>query len=422
MHAAPTATALRVGLETLRSNPLRTILSTLGVMIGVASLVAVLALGDGMERYGAERIRGEGMQLVALGAVESETVDGVLVRRDAVVRLTTEDAVELAGRLPAGTVVTMQRQGAGLVTGPDGGRARGTHVVGLLPSADHPAVALVHGRMFTAEEARLGASVVVLSQALADSLAAPAPAASLVGRTVRFGDAARTVAGVFRLPERAGPPAPGSANLAYLPVDDMDAALPAGAPVASRAPTIEAHATSMADVPAVRAAVEAWAAARWPDWERRVRIQSPGQRRLEDLQQGVRLFKLFMGAIVSISLLVGGIGIMNVLLASVTERTREIGIRKTTGARNGDILRQFLAESVVVSGAGSLVGVLLGLAAAFGFTAVMRSVTEAEVYAAVTVRTLLLAAAASVLVGLVFGTYPARRAARLSPIDAIRHE
>jgi putative ABC transport system permease protein len=151
-------------------------------------------------------------------------------------------------------------------------------------------------------------------------------------------------------------------------------------------------------------------------------VSSPGALRLSQLTRGVLVFKLFMGAIVSISLVVGGIGIMNVLLASVTERTREIGIRKTTGARNRDILRQFLAESVVVSGAGSAIGVVVGLAAAFGFTALIRSMTEMPVYADFTVRTLLVAALVAVAIGLIFGTYPARRAARLSPIDAIRHE
>jgi putative ABC transport system permease protein len=135
------------------------------------------------------------------------------------------------------------------------------------------------------------------------------------------------------------------------------------------------------------------------------------------------VFKLFMGALTGISLLVGGIGIMNVLLASVTERTREIGVRKALGARRRDILVQFLAESVAISGAGSLLGVALGLSGAFAIVAGIRAQAQA-IYLDATFSwsTVLSAAFSAIVVGLTFGTYPARRAARLSPIDAIRHE
>jgi putative ABC transport system permease protein len=130
-----------------------------------------------------------------------------------------------------------------------------------------------------------------------------------------------------------------------------------------------------------------------------------------------------MGAITGISLLVGGIGIMNVLLSSVTERTREIGIRKAAGARRRDIRRQFLAESIAISGMGSAIGLVLGVAGAFGITAMIRHFSRAAfLHASLSWSTLGVAAGAALFVGLTFGTYPARRAARLSPIDAIRHE
>jgi putative ABC transport system permease protein len=113
---------------------------------------------------------------------------------------------------------------------------------------------------------------------------------------------------------------------------------------------------------------------------------------------------------------------MNVLLASVAERTREIGIRKATGARPRDVLIQFLAESVTITGVGSLIGISLGLAAAFVITSIIRAQTRAILFAAFTWGTVAVAVGAAVVVGLTFGMYPALRASRLSPIDAIRHE
>jgi putative ABC transport system permease protein len=113
---------------------------------------------------------------------------------------------------------------------------------------------------------------------------------------------------------------------------------------------------------------------------------------------------------------------MNVLLASVTERTREIGVRKATGARNRDLLAQFLAESVAIAGLGSVLGTLLGIAVSALVASIMRARTMAQVHAGFSVSTLLVAIAAPIIVGIAFGIYPALRAARLSPIDAIRHE
>ena len=185
---------------------------------------------------------------------------------------------------------------------------------------------------------------------------------------------------------------------------------------------IIAVASSVEQTQPLQQRIEQYFASRDSAWARRYLV-STNERRLEQLSRGILMFKLFMGAITGISLLVGGIGIMNVLLSSVTERTREIGIRKAAGARDRDILRQFLAESVTICSLGSLIGLALGVSGAYAITALIRTFSDAPaLYASISWSTVMVAAIAAVVVGLTFGTYPARRAARLSPIDAIRHE
>ena len=144
--------------------------------------------------------------------------------------------------------------------------------------------------------------------------------------------------------------------------------------------------------------------------------------RVAQFQQSILIFKLVMGMITGISVLVGGIGVMNVLLISVTERTREIGIRKATGAKRADILMQFLSESVTVSLVGCIAGLILGMTAVFAFVPIVKAFTEVDFPVAFTWTTVSIILFIGFIVGLVFGTYPAWRASKLTPVDAIRHE
>lgn len=400
--------SLSVGIEALRANPLRTLLSTLGVVMGVAAMVSVLSMGDGVERFAREEIE-RTTDLLAI-SVEPRTgmeVDGQFIRRPDVVHFSSADLPTLRNSIGGDIRLDLAVVGGVLVDLPGESEKRGFAVEAVQGSfATDNGLTLTAGEWFSDRDT----AVVVLNSAAAGLVAGDStqPQRAL-GRTIIMQNASYRVIGVLQTE--------GSSFRAFVPVDDASRAFGA-----ARTPTLVVRAAKVEDVDPLRKRIENWAASAYGEqWGSRISVTSQ-QRRAEQATAGMTVFKILMGAITGVSLLVGGVGIMNVMLASVAERTREIGIRKATGATNREIMLQFLTESVAITSAGAVVGVVLGLLISMAAAGLMRAQVGAGVHSAITFSTILFAVGAAIVVGMVFGLYPARRAARLSPIEAIRHE
>ncbi len=405
----PVQLSVRVGLQTLQQSPLHTLLSTLGIVVGVASLVAILSLGDGMERFAREQIESTtDLQLVIATPRTTEEIDGIQVQKPSYPALEAHHVPALEKALGDRATVTIALV-RGSQVGPPGGRTAGAILTGTTPSAlAVSGDSVVAGRFLDATDAASGAERAVLSTVLAAKIDSVGPAAALVGRTLLVDGAPAEVIGVVR-PRRAGSPT------VYVP---LGSTLVAGR--VRRPAALLVKATQIEDVSAVRAQLAKWLAREFGSADDFDVVTN--EARVGQAQRGVLLFKLVMGAITGISIVVGGIGIMNVLLVSITQRTREIGVRRATGARRRDIMMQFLAESIAISGAGSFLGLALGFATIFAVVPVVRHFTQVPFQAGFSVSTVVVAAVAAIAVGVLFGTYPAWRASNLSPVDAIRHE
>jgi len=415
MNAASLIESARVGADSLRTNPTRTTLSTTGVIIGVAALVAAFSITDGVDLWARALIaRESSVQDVSVTPRTSTVVAGRTIALSGYPVLTAEDAERAKSEVPGVAQYALTLTGSAPVEYLDR-RATALLTLSTASLADFTTLEVLGGRFFTPSEVTHSAPVIVLGHRLAEELAGGRDALWLIGRAIKVSGRRREVVGILAPP--AIGPEPDLA--AFAPIRGGESLLD---PTPDhKVPTLRLKANSIEAVEALRTQVLNWLAEQYGTKVEKLNVEV-GTERLENTRQAMLLTKLLLGLLAGLILAVGGIGIMNVLLAAVAERTREIGIRKAVGARRADIQTQFLVESVTVTGAGSVIGFVVGIILAQAGTAVFRLWAHAPIYPVMHVYTGLLAAGSAITVGLVFGTYPARIAAELSPVDAIARE
>ncbi len=415
---------LRLGLKSLWLHKLRSVLTALGIIFGVCSVIAMLAIGEGASFEAQEQIRQLGSNNIILNSVKppEETSMSVEQTRSLRYGLTYVDAERIRSTIPGVEVIVPARNIPKHIR--SWFRRVDGHLVGTVPWFREVANrTLVRGRFITSLDMHRQASVCVLNEPIARELF---PLEDPIGQVVRAGDEVYDVVGILRASTVAAPTStaknPTAGMEAYIPMTTAQGRY--GDTIFHRSSgtfeattiqlhTIYARAPTLDDVMPTAKAVERILAHahRKKDYEIIVPLDL-----MERAKATKRIFSIVLGSIAAISLLVGGIGIMNIMLATVTERTREIGIRRALGARRRDIVVQFITETTLLSSTGGLLGVALGVVIPYLVTRLAGMATI------VTVSSCVLAFSISVAVGLLFGIYPAYRAAVMDPIEALRHE
>ena len=413
----------RIAGRGVMANKLRSILTILGIIIGVGAVITLVSVGEGVQAFVAEQFAGIGTNLLFVtpdfdnnaGLVGQQSLSGLS-------NLTFNDARALDDPFRVPDVVAVVPDVQGPVQVVVGNRFANTLAHGT--TADYPQVRNhypVVGTFITEDELEGSRRSIVLGQTVVKALFPDQ--AYPVGRTVEVNGARFQVTGIMEAKGEAGPQ--DQDDVVFVPLTTARRWL---------FPLQDQHGVDLVDVIFVQARSDSRMDSATQQIAEVLRDRHGISFRDEDdffifsqdeildiFGQITGILTIFLAAIAGISLLVGGIGIMNIMLVSVTERTREIGLRKAVGAKRRDVLIQFLVEAVLLSMLGGIIGIILGGVGARVITVIAQNAGQ-EFRALMSLRAVLIATVFSAGVGLFFGIYPARRAARLNPIDALRYE
>lgn len=402
---------LKISLRALRANKMRSFLTILGIVIGVGAVIAMIAVGAGASQRISEQISSIGSNLIMVlpGAT---TAGGVRLGAGTQSTLTMGDAEAIQREARAVSAVGPTHGGTAQIV--YGNQNWSTSIVGTTPGMlDVRDWHIVEGRPFTADEVKSAAKVSLLGQTVVENLFG---GISPVGQVIRIKKVPFTVVGVL---ERKGqsPMGQDQDDTVYVPIATAQRKL-FGTAFPGMVRIIMVKAKSSEDLSAAEKQISELLKQRHrigPMQEADFSVRNLTQM-MQAQAQATKVMTLLLGAIASVSLLVGGIGIMNIMLVSVTERTREIGIRMAVGARTWDIRLQFLIEALVLSLAGGVIGSVMGIAG----SKIISMIAGWPVV--VSPFSVFLAFGFSGMVGVFFGYYPAYKASLLNPIDALRYE
>ena len=396
----------------LRANKVRSGLTMLGIVIGISSVIAMISIGTGAQQSIQSSIQSIGSNLILVMPGAQQTPGSIVnAGRGTAQTLTNEDAAALQSQVQGVAAVSPEVTTNKQVTYK--GTNTRTSIVGATPAyVSVRNVTVDSGAFFTQSQSTSVARVAVIGPTVRDDLFGVDSADTAIGKQISIGGSTFTVIGITKA--KGGSGFSNQDNQIFIPISSAQQLFTGNKYLS----TISIQADTSDDMTNVQSQITSILLDRH-------HIALAANADFSTLNQAdivatassvTGIFTELLAAVAGISLVVGGIGIMNMMLTTVTERTREIGLRKAIGAKKSDISTQFLVEAVSLTFVGGVIGVLLGMLISYGVS------TFANIQTSTSLNSILLAFGVSAAIGIIFGYYPARRAANLNPIEALRYE